>query len=95
MTINFYLDKGDKTLKITSFENMVSNPFNVGDIIELYVNELDSTIKNSKDARLEQYKELDETLHNKKVKLVEVEKYVQFDNFTEPELTISYCCDFV
>lgn len=96
MTINFFLNNG-KRMKITSFDNVASNPFNVGDIIQLYVNELDSWTRheNKYSTALVDYKNLNETFHNKVVKLVEVEKYVMFDNFTNPELTIDYICEIV
>ena len=96
MNIHFYLNNEEET-QITSFYDMASNPFNVGDIINLNVQELYPADYNKfkEDYQIKMIndnKELESKFQHKKVKLVREGKYVDFKVAKEAKLTIQYHC---
>jgi hypothetical protein len=99
MTINLYVNDDTET-EITSFNNMASNPFQVGDIISLTVSDLYPVDLDefNRDARLVFKQENDtcrEKFHLRKVKLIRESKHVRFDVLNESELSIQYDCEFL
>lgn len=99
MNIHFYLNNEEET-QITSFYDMASNPFNVGDIVNLDVDELYPADYNQyKDERRkimsDDNKELKKLFKRKKVKIVREGKWVEFKVVKAPKLVIEYHCDFV
>lgn len=96
MNIHFYLDNEEKT-EITLMYNLTSNPFKIGDIISLNVEELypsDYTkfkegIRNN---MISNNKELETKFKRKNVKIVREAKYIDFNVAKESKLTIEYHC---
>ena len=99
MTINFYLNNEEET-PITTCYDMQSNPFSLGDVVHLDVEELypveynkykeDSrgNVRNDND-------ELKKKFKRKSVKLVKEYKSIRFKVIKEAVLTIEYHCEFV
>lgn len=99
MTIQFYLNNEEET-QITSFYDMQSNPFKVGDIIHLNVEELYPIDYNQykedfKVKMINDNKELEKLFKRKEVKIVKEGKWVEFKVAKEPKLVIEYHCEFV
>lgn len=99
MTIHFYLNTEEET-PITSFYDMVSNPFAVNDIVNLNVEELyfPDYSKFKEDYQLKMIndnKEIENLFNRKQVKLVREGKYVEFKITNSTRLTIEYHCEFV
>ncbi len=99
MTIHFYLNDEGHT-PITSFHDMVSNPFKKGDIIDLDVRPLypvnianlgPHVIEGVKD-RNAQAREL---FQMRRVEIVNEIKCIKFNTLGQPDLTIEYFCVFV
>jgi len=98
MRIDFYL-KEDET-NITTFFDMVSNPFSVGEVINLNVSELfpkdyKSYPQQLKEKMISDNKELISLFKRKKVKLISEGKYVYINKLRESSLVIEYHCEFV
>ena len=99
MTIQFYLNNEEET-QITSFYDMQSNPFKVGDIVHLNVEELYPVDYNQykedfKIKMINDNKELEKLFKRKDVKIVKEDKWVEFKVAKEPKLVIEYHCEFV
>lgn len=99
MTIRFYLDDGLDT-EITTMYDMQSNPFNVGDIINLDVDELyPIEYKKYKEAfrksLMEDNDKLMSKFRRKKIRLERVSKYMSFKIITETKLVIEYYCKII
>ena len=99
MTIQFYLNNEEET-QITSFYDMQSNPFKVGDIVHLNVEELYPVDYNQykedfKIKMINDNKELEKLFKRKDVKIVKEGKWVEFKGTKEPKLVIEYHCEFV
>ena len=99
MTIHFYLNTKEET-PITSFYDMVSNPFAVNDVVNLNVEELYPAdySKFEEDFKLKMIndnKELENLFKRKQVKLVREGKWVDFKVANSSRLTIEYHCEFV
>lgn len=99
MTIQFYLNNEEET-QITSFYDMQSNPFKVGDIVHLNVEELYPVDYNQykedfKIKMINDNKELEKLFKRKDVKIVKEGKWVEFKVAKEPKLVIEYHCEFV
>jgi hypothetical protein len=99
MTIKFYLNNEEET-QITSFYDMKSNPFAVGDIIHLNVEELYPIDYNQykedfKIKMINDNKELEKLFKRKEVKIIKEGKCVEFKVAKEPKLVIEYHCEFV
>lgn len=97
MVIRFYLNDGEDT-EITSFESMVSNPFNIGDVINLQVT--DSFININHPIKLidkfySDNEGLIERFDLKKVKIVREFKLIRFNLLDEAELIMNYFCEFI
>lgn len=96
MNIHLYLDNEDETL-ITSFYDLVSNPFKIGDDIninieEFYPIELSNLSEEVKNNRVKENEEIKKTLNRKKVRIIREGKYLRFKFLGEPKLTIEYHC---
>ena len=99
MEINFYLNNEEQT-DITQMRDMVSNPFNLNDIIHLNVedmsrNRLEAYPKQMHDIFKEEQKVLWETFRLKDVKLVKECKFLKFSRIGETKLIIEYYCEIV
>lgn len=99
MNIHFYLDTEDET-PITSFYNLASNPFKIGDelsldVEELYPNDYNKFTKEIQEERINNNSELQSLFGRKKVKIIKEGKYVRFKLSSEPKLTIEYHCVFL
>jgi S-adenosylmethionine synthetase len=99
MHIHFYLNNEEET-QITSFYDMTSNPFSVGDIVNLNVEELYSIDYNKfkeeiRVKMIEDNKELEKLFKRKKVKIVREGKWVEFKVANAPRLVIEFHCEFV
>jgi len=98
MTINFYLDDESETT-ITSFDDMASNPFNVGDLIHLRVdpifpNEFDKYSEASRGRIKENASLLEEKFKYRDVVIVRESKHVRFNLLDGAHLTIDYICRY-
>lgn len=96
MTIQFFLDDENET-QITSFYDLTSNPFKIGDEVLLTVDDLYpvhySKLKPKvKEQIIENNTELHSKFNRKTVKLVSEGKYLRFTAIGEPKLTIEYHC---
>lgn len=96
MTIQFYLDDENET-QITSFYDLVSNPFKVGDEVLLTVDDLYPIEYNKfkptvKEKIIKDNNELITKFNRNTVKLVREGKYLKFTSIGEPKLTIEYHC---
>jgi hypothetical protein len=99
MTIQFYLDNEEET-EITTMYDMQSNPFAVGDIVHLDVEELYPIDYNKykesfQKTLIQSNEELETKFKRKKVKLVRVGKYMRFKVIDKTQLTIEYHCEIV
>ena len=95
MDIQFYLL--EEETHITSFYEMQSNPFNVGDKIYLSVSELRLNQTGTfKDSIKQQFKEknieLADKFNLKEMELLTEKKFVKFNCLGEQKLTIEYHC---
>ena len=99
MTIRFYLNNEEET-EITTMYDMQSNPFSVGDIVHLDVEELypmdyNKYKKSSQKILIETNKELQTKFIRTNVKLVKEGKWMRFKVIDKTELTIEYYCQIV
>lgn len=99
MNIHFYLNNEEET-QITSFHDMASNPFSVGDVINLNVEELYPADYNKfktevKNKMIEDNNYLEKLFKMKKVKIVSEGKWVDFKVANAPKLVIEFHCEFV
>ena len=100
MDIRFYLNDGEDD-EITRFTSIVSNPFNIGDVISLRVTELrcrDFNPTPNSQMKHKMVKDNDDLIQNfdiKKVKIVSDFKQIRFNLLSEPRVTIEYFCEFV
>lgn len=90
------MEDEDET-QITSFYELVSNPFKVGDEILLDVENLYPVEYNKFEPEVQanlrkKNSELETKFKRKKVKLVREGKYVKFTTLSEPKITIEYHC---
>ncbi len=100
MRISFYLKEGDDETQITSFNELTSNPFKVGDIINLKVERLHlmkivGFMESFREKVTENNDKLSGSFNNKKVKLIEESKWVSFDVVSEPKMVIEYYCEIL
>jgi hypothetical protein len=99
MHIHFYLNNEEET-QITSFYDMTSNPFSVGDIVNLNVEELYPMDYNKfkeefRVKMIEDNKELEKLFKRKKVKIVREVKWVEFKVANAPRLVIEFECELI
>ncbi len=99
MNTHFYLNNEQET-PITSLYDLESNPFKLGDIIHLDVEELYHVGYNKykedfRNKMIKDNEELEKTFRRKKVKLVKEGKYMKFNIIDKTRLTIEYHCDLI
>ena len=99
MIIQFYLNNKEKT-KITTKYNMQSNPFAVGDIVHLDIQELypidyNKYKKSIQKTLIQSNQELKTKFRRKKVKLVKESKSMRFDVINKTKLIVEYYCEIV
>lgn len=99
MNIHFYLNNEEETM-ITSFYELTSNPFKVGDEIglsvdDLYPVEYNKYVEEIQTRIIDGNKELANKFNRTKVKIVRGGKYVSFKTNKEPNLTIEYHCEYL
>ena len=99
MTIHFYLNNEEET-EITTMYDMQSNPFEVGDIVHLDVEELYPIDYNKykesfQKTLIQSNEELEAKFRRKKVKIVREGKWMRFKVINETKLTIEYHCEIV
>jgi hypothetical protein len=99
MNIHFYLNDEEET-PITSMYDLKSNPFSVGDIVHLNVEELVPMDYNKYKPKfankmIEDNEGLESKFGRKKVKLLEEGKYIRFKIMEEAKLTIEYHCEII
>ena len=100
MDIHFYLNNNEEETQITSFYDMASNPFNVGDIVNLNVEELYPADYNKyrdemRTKMIDDNKKLEKLFKRTKVKIVREGKWVEFKVANAPKLVIEFHCEFV
>jgi len=92
--INFCI--GDEI--ITSMDNPSFNPFEVGDVINLHVNELNHheviSMRNS-NVLIASNAESRKKYHLKEIKLISVKKFFDLNNFNQERVIIEYQCEIV
>lgn len=99
MTINFYLNNEEET-EITSFNELVSNPFKLGETISLDVKDLypkdfeGFPNREFREKMMNENDELKNKFRLKEVTLVKELKFVDFSKLGEPKLSIDYYCEF-
>ena len=96
MRIEFYLNNDDS--HIYTMYDMTSNPFKIGDIINLSVEDISpSKLRSSNNLEIAR-KMIDQNtteknkFHNKEIKLVREGKYIDIES---DRFTIEYHCDFI
>lgn len=100
MTIHFYLNNEEET-QITTMYDMVSNPFKIGDVVNLDIDDLlpcDSNYLTNQEQKNKLKKDneaLRDLFHLKSVKIVKEGKYMRFMITSETKLTIEYHCDLI
>jgi hypothetical protein len=99
MIIAFYI-KNEEEIPITTFYDIESNPFSVGDILNLNVDDIYPIQINKYDSDyqkkiVEDNTKLIELFKRKKIKIVEEGKWVEFSVLNSSKLTIEYHCQFV
>ncbi len=99
MDIKIYLKNNDQE-EVCSFCDMASNPFSLGDEINLDINDFpySDVSKFSEDMKIRwqnEYEEKRKKFRLKKVKLVEEKKFVDIDFLKADKLIIEYFCEFV
>lgn len=99
MHIYFYLENEEET-GITSFHNLVSNPFKVGDEISLEVDELSpkdlSTFREElRIGYTTDNNNLSKKFRLKTIRIVRERKFMRFNLLHEPKLTIEYHCELI
>lgn len=99
MTIHFYLNDGDET-PIDSLYDMQSNPFNVGDVIHLSVEELYPADVEKYNMRFKEKAYTDnenliKQFNRQAVKIVKEHKSLAFKLLNESRITIEYFCEFL
>ena len=99
MKIQFYLNNDEET-EITTMYDMQSNPFSVGDIVyldveELYPMDYSKYKKSFQKILIQNNKDLETKFRRKKVKLVRERKWMQFTVIDKTKLTIEYHCEIV
>ncbi len=100
MRIEFYLSGEEEERNIATFYDMVSNPFALGDEINLNVSELyPADYKDYKQEYKEKMildnEELEKLFKRKKVKIVKEGKWVDIKVAKAPNLVIEYHCEFI
>jgi hypothetical protein len=100
MTIHLYLKDGDEEFEITTFYDVVSNPFKVGDVIrlrveELYPKDLMEYNTDFQDKMRASEKEIEERFRGKSVKIISEMKYMTLKIMKKTQLNIDYHCEFV
>lgn len=100
MTIQFYLKNNEEETEITSFPDLQSNPFNIGDEIflnvdEIYPNEFNEYDVQCKQILIKDNEELEKRFKRKKVKIIKEYKYITIKVINEPKLVIEFTCEFV
>lgn len=104
MDIDFYTNDNEGCLLITSFYDVLSNPFTVGDIISLnvsspntrkfaeYLEKFDGAKRDTiREITNEQFAKFDGTT----LKIVSENKVITIDLSTGPNLVIEYYCEIV
>lgn len=96
MNIHFYLDDKEET-PITSMHDLASNPFKIGDVISLSVEEVYPVDYNNfkEDYRIRMIndnKELEAKFNHKKVQIVRETKHFNFKVVKDANLIIEYHC---
>jgi hypothetical protein len=96
MTIQFYLNNEEET-HIYSLYDMSSNPFKIGDVINLSVDDIPPVkLKEYKPEfakkLVEDNKQQRAMFHNKKIKIIHEWKYIDIESDI---FTIEYHCDLV
>jgi hypothetical protein len=96
MTIQFYLNNEEET-HIYSLYDMSSNPFKIGDVINLSVDDIPPVkLKEYKPEfakkLVEDNKQQRAMFHNKKIKIIHEWKYIDIES---DRFTIEYHCDLV
>lgn len=99
MNIYFYLNTEDET-EIVTFHDLESNPFKLGDEVNLSINELypaeySKYNDHYKKVIIEDNEELRRKFNRKNIKLVWEGKYINFKTAQKPSITIEYHCDIV
>lgn len=99
MTIHFYLNNEEET-EITTMYDMQSNPFAVGDIVHLDVEDLFPSDYNEykesfQKTLIKDNEELIGKFRRKKIKIVREGKYMQFKVINKTKLIIEYHCEIV
>ncbi|MCP4664861.1 MAG: hypothetical protein GY849_00725 [Deltaproteobacteria bacterium] len=99
MTIHLYLNNEEET-EITTMFDMQSNPFKIGDILhlnveELYPNDYKKYKEDFQRTLIQSNKELEQNFRRKTVKLVKVYNSLEFKVMKKPRLTIDYYCEFI
>lgn len=98
MKIIFKYNDAFETI-ITTFNNLVSNPFNIGDVVRfnvnnIHVDEVGSFQESYRKKVVESNNKKIELFNDKYLRIVYGKKYVSFKGNQEPELTIEYFCEY-
>jgi len=99
MNIHFYLNTEEET-EIVTFYDLESNPFKIGDEVNLSVDEFypidyNKHKKEFVQELIEDNNQLQAMFNRKKIKIMSEGKYASFNTAQEAKLTIEYYCDLV
>jgi hypothetical protein len=99
MKIYFYLNNEEHT-PITSFVELKTNPFKIGDSIHLKVDEMSPDEYNKYEGKfklnmIKNQHEIVETFNYKTIQIISESKFVRVMSNKEPLLTIEYFCDII
>ena len=99
MNIHLYLNDENET-QIASFYDIQSDPFKIGDEInlnpeEIYPADYNDFIKEVRIKFIKENKEMIELFRLKRVKLISLYRELRFNGFNSQTYTIEYKCEFV
>lgn len=101
MTIHLYLDNDAET-EVASFYEMTSNPFKLGDVVHVTVDDLSpkelhefSRVETVRENLLKEHNIKREKFRRKAVKLVREGKYITTKALRTDTLTIEYHCKII
>lgn len=99
MNIQFYLNTEEET-EIVTFYDLESNPFKIGDEVNLSVDELypveyNKYKKDFAQKLIEDNDQLQAMFNRKKIKIVREGKYASFKTAHKATLTIEYHCELI
>jgi hypothetical protein len=97
--VRFYL-KGEDTTEIVTFNNLASNPFKVGDVVNLNVNSV--PLRELVGYKIDFQRSVNNTVEKskrlfnlKKASLIKESKHITINHLSESKIIIEYTCEIL